>query len=213
MESPFESSRLSYRAIEAEDESLLFTWGSDYTSQMNSFHGLTKPTSKASAKSSREWLDKQLLSVVICLRDDTSTFASATSSEPAKTAAEHAKPTPVGFISLRTDESIFAHHRNAEIGISISAAFQGKGYGTEAIEWILEWGFSLAGLHRIGIGCYEWNDGARRLYGRMGFVPESRTRKAFWYKGAWWDGIGFGMLEDEWKERQARAKEGKVGAE
>ena len=94
------------------------------------------------------------------------------------------------------------------IGVNILAEYQSQGYGTEAIEWVLQWGFEMAGLHRIEIGCFGWNDGARRLYERMGFVTESRQREKLWWKGTWWDLIEMAMLEGEWRgRRDTRLKE------
>ena len=58
------------------------------------------------------------------------------------------------------------------MGIQICREEQGKGYGSEAIKWVLEWGFLAAGLHRVTIGCFSFNEGARRLYERLGFVVE-----------------------------------------
>lgn len=92
------------------------------------------------------------------------------------------------------------HHRFADIGIDILPEYQGKGYGSEAIGWILEWAFMTAGLHRVGIRCFAWNEGARRLYARLGFREEGVVRETLFYQGRWWDDVGFGMLEGEWRE-------------
>lgn len=93
------------------------------------------------------------------------------------------------------------HHRRTEIGINITKPYRGSGYGTEAINWALDWGFRHAGLHRIGIGAFEYNEGACKLYEKMGFKPEGRRRDFFWHDGKWWDLMLFSMLEDEWRER------------
>lgn len=58
-----------------------------------------------------------------------------------------------------------------------------------------------AGLHRMRIGCFSFNEGARRLYEQLGFVLEGRNREAVWKNGAWYDIIDMGMLEGEWRER------------
>lgn len=87
------------------------------------------------------------------------------------------------------------------MGIRIIPEGQGKGYGSEAIKWVLEWGFLVAGLHRVSIGCFAFNEGARRLYERLGFVVEGRTREVAWKNGGWHDCIEMGMLEGEWREK------------
>jgi RimJ/RimL family protein N-acetyltransferase len=87
------------------------------------------------------------------------------------------------------------------MSITICREEQGKGYGTEAIKWALEWAFLAGGLHRVGIGCFSFNEGARRLYERLGFVVEGRAREIVWKNGCWHDVIEMGMLEGEWRER------------
>jgi GNAT superfamily N-acetyltransferase len=91
------------------------------------------------------------------------------------------------------------HHRNAEIGITLLKEHQGKGYGREAINWMLDWGFKHAGLHTIGITTASFNPRAAHLYESMGFVPEGRRRGTIWQNRGWHDLIEFGMTEKEWE--------------
>jgi RimJ/RimL family protein N-acetyltransferase len=103
---------------------------------------------------------------------------------------------PIGYISLK---SSFQQHRNSTMSIQICREEQEKGYGSEAIKWVLEWGFLAAGLRRVGVSCFSFNEGARRLYERLGFVIEGREREAVWKNGGWHDSIAMGMLEGEWR--------------
>ena len=96
------------------------------------------------------------------------------------------------------------HHRSTSIGLNLLPAYQGKGYGSEAIRWALEWAFEEAGMHRVAIQAFEYNEGARRLYERLGFVHEGTLREAFWHRGRWWADYEYGMLEDEWRAKQAQ---------
>ena len=109
---------------------------------------------------------------------------------------------PIGYIALTGLPPHQAHHRRSMIGITIAEPYRGEGYGTEAIEWILEWGFQMAGLHRITIGCNGFNYGAKKLYERVGFVVEGRAREAMWWDGRWWDMWDLGMLVSEWREQR-----------
>ena len=86
------------------------------------------------------------------------------------------------------------------MGLDIHKDYRNVGYGTEAIEWVLDWGFKIAGLHRIAVSCFEWN-GAQRVYQRLGFMLEGRRREALWYYGGWKDLLEFGMLEEEWRRK------------
>ncbi|RGP78343.1 hypothetical protein FLONG3_3479 [Fusarium longipes] len=92
-----------------------------------------------------------------------------------------------------------AHHRNAEIGISLLKEYQGKGYGREAINWILDWGFRHAALHTIGISTASYNPRAVHLYESMGFVHEGIRRGTIWQNRGWHDLVNFGMTEKEWE--------------
>ena len=114
--------------------------------------------------------------------------------------------TPIGEIHLNGSSPRTVHHRRSELGIDILPAYQGQGYGSEAIRWALEWGFKRTGLHKIRILAFEWNEGAWKLYRRLGFVEEGRHREAMWHEGRFWDCIELSMLDREWwaleKERE-----------
>lgn len=201
MNDPFRSKRLLYRAVEDNEEDTAFFHSiqSDVHAYANSNSSLLKPQSAAlSAKFKSYVVDKTLLGVVICLPGATATAttpASAASPQPA---------TPIGCLYLTPPPAGHEHHRNSNISIDITAPYQRQGYGSEAIEWALDWGFRVAGLHRIGIEGYSWNRGAMKLYERLGFVLEGRKRETLWYLGEWHDYLSFSMLEGEWEGRRVR---------
>jgi RimJ/RimL family protein N-acetyltransferase len=125
-----------------------------------------------------------LLGVAICLRDENTDT-----------------PRIIGIMCIGWGgiSATVAHHRNAEIGISILKDYQGKGYGREAINWMLDWGFRHAGLHTIGISTASFNPRATHLYESMGFVHEGIRRGTIWQNRGWHDLINFGMTEKEWE--------------
>lgn len=104
-------------------------------------------------------------------------------------------------MGLTGAEPRFACHRNASMGINIATPYQGQGYGTEAVLWGLEFAFKHANLHRVKIGALGWNEGALRLYQKLGFVVEGTDREAYWYDGGYRDCVWMGMLDREWAER------------
>jgi RimJ/RimL family protein N-acetyltransferase len=67
-------------------------------------------------------------------------------------------------------------------------------------------GIQVWGLHRVGISCFSYNPGAKRLYERLGFVYEGAKRESLWYDGGWHDKFTLSMLEDEWRERLQQEK-------
>jgi RimJ/RimL family protein N-acetyltransferase len=108
---------------------------------------------------------------------------------------------PIGLMVLKASSSPnMTVHRTAEIGIEIIKPYRGQGYGTEAIRWITEWAFREANLHRLEIQALGWNDGALKLYQRLGFKLEGIQRERFWRDGQWWDNSQLAMLEKDWRE-------------
>lgn len=196
----FRSARLSYRAIEdtAEDDDFLTLVQRDPEAFANSSTFLIKPQSKKLVmESNKKWLTEEaLLGVVVCLP------APQSDVKPDDAAYEMkvAEPVPIGLVALTQDPN-HLHHRNAEMAVDIIAAHQGQGYGSEAIAWGLQWAFQIAGLHRVTIECISYNEGAGRLYKKLGFTPEGTDRESVYFNGEFHNILRFGMLEGEWRDR------------
>lgn len=204
---PWRSARLVYTAIEVEDDDFLNSIASDPKSFFNAAPFLVAPQDKTHAVQSREYFGKCLLAVKICL-------PAPVSAEPIATeAAAISKPIPIGTLALAARDPKQAHHRSTSIGINILRAYQGQGYGSEAIKWATRWAFRYGNLHRVEIGAFGWNQGAIRLYKRLGFVPEGCRREHFWYDGKYWDMVELGMLESEWREKFGDEANAVAGAE
>jgi hypothetical protein len=213
MAKPFRSERLIYRALEdtPEDANFVHSIQSDPIAFGNSSFWLMKPQTLKETKEGylKGLAEGCLIGAVMCLPPpDSSTSKAVTTadSEPKDTSKETPlKPIPIGVISLSALRKGWEHHQESYVSIDVAAGYRGKGYGSESIRWILNWGFQIANLHRITIECFSYNDGAVRLYEKLGFTPEGRKRKAVWFDGGWHDIVTFGMLVDEWRENE-RAK-------
>ncbi|KAK1975057.1 putative GNAT family acetyltransferase [Colletotrichum cereale] len=186
MSDSFCSQRLLYRLPEPADEAFFFSTQTDPISLQNSNPSLAKPASKKDAQAFQKAVEEALLGVVICLPADPNDASSL--------------PVPVGTIHLSPLSQKLAHHRFTEMGVQIVKPYQGRGYGSEAINWALEWAFDTAGVHRVGIKALGYNQGAIKLYGKLGFKQEGVSRDMWWHAGSWWDDIQFGMLDWEWRE-------------
>lgn len=188
------------RAVESPDDDDLFLRIQQSPIDFrNSNARVQKPQSRADAsRYQKHVLEQALLGVTICLapRSD------------AVDAAEKEKAGPaVGVIHLSEVTQHMRAHSFSEIGIDILPEYQGKGYGTEAIKWVLEWGFQAAHLHRIVIRAFEYNYGARKLYERLGFKHEGTAREEIWSQGRYWDGYQYALLEQDWRSmHEERAK-------
>jgi hypothetical protein len=200
------SKRLIIRPAESTDEAFLLSL-TDETSDdyQNSTPFVPVPQGSAGAKSFREFLETCLVGCIICLpppnTPESDSTATATDGQPKKPV-----PIPIGTISLMAPNPRLAHHRNTELGVTVATAYQNQGYGSEAVLWALEWAFRHANMHRVGIGAFGYNEGAWKLYERLGFVHEGRKREAMWYDGGYQDMVELSMLKREWQARYGEAK-------
>jgi RimJ/RimL family protein N-acetyltransferase len=102
----------------------------------------------------------------------------------------------IGDIAL---QSIDAYNRNANIRIAIEEPYQGKGYGSEALLLMLDYGFGIVNLHRIELNVFAYNERAAYVYEKLGFKVEGRQRDALYYNHQYHDSILMSILEDEYR--------------
>ena len=103
---------------------------------------------------------------------------------------------PVGLLSMFMVE---ADSGRAFIGAWFVPEAQGKGYGTDAVGRLVEYGFDERRLHRIGAGARADNDASRATLEKLGFVQEGRHREHYYVEGTYVDQITYGLLESEWR--------------
>lgn len=103
---------------------------------------------------------------------------------------------PIGTVGLH---GLDHENGKAEFGISIGEKeLWGRGYGTEALEAICDFGFGALRLERIELHVYEDNARAIRSYERAGFRHEGRLRHAHFAEGRHADVLAMALLRDEW---------------
>lgn len=106
---------------------------------------------------------------------------------------------PIGNCGLHR---IHPKDHTAEIGIVIGEKdYWGKGYGTEATQLLIEYGFKQLNLHRVSSWVIEFNKRSIKLCEKLGFQKEGVLRKAIFKNGQFWDKILFGLLKEEWQKR------------
>lgn len=97
---------------------------------------------------------------------------------------------------------------HASFGISIGEKGEwSKGYGTDALRAICDFGFGELRLERIELDVYEPNARARRSYEKAGFVTEGILRHAHYSDGRFQDVVRMALLRGEW-EAQPRRRTG-----
>lgn len=104
---------------------------------------------------------------------------------------------PVGMVSFHSQS---VPNGRAELGYWIAPPHQGQGYGTDAVETLVEYGFTERRLHRIEARIFAFNERSRALVERVGFVHEGRKRQAQFIDGQYWAVDWFGLLRREWQD-------------
>jgi len=181
----FTSERLLYRAVEnsPEDRAFLRDLVSDSATFAQSTNALLRPQSIEEIDKSNSSGRPGPLNLIFWLK-------------PSPGSADLL--TRVGTVSLDWSQSS-RHHRQGQLGILVATPHQGKGYGTEAIRWVLDWAFGVAGLHAVRLAAFSYNARAVKLYERIGFVKEGVKRESLYYNYQWHDHILFSILDREWQ--------------
>ncbi|KAJ5171343.1 Acyl-CoA N-acyltransferase [Penicillium coprophilum] len=177
----FRSGRLEYHSFNSpEDDDFFHSIQSDPVAFTNSCASLIRPTTRQFTENIKKYIiDNSLLFVVIY-----------------RTGYDER----IGTIFLKSASSDMAHHRCSEFGIDIKKEYQSQGYGAEAINWMLDWAFKNAGLHRVECNVFGWNARAQNIYQRLGFREEGRRRECLFRDDKWWDEVHMGILKKEWQQ-------------
>ena len=102
----------------------------------------------------------------------------------------------IGNVSLRDMDR---ENGSAEMAIVIvDRAFQGRGYGTDALNCIVDFGFGEQRLERIYLHVFDFNHRARRSYEKAGFSVDATLRHARFHHGQPHDVHVMAILRDEW---------------
>jgi len=167
--------------LELEDESLLRRWINDPTVREYMLH--RPPLNAAREKEWIESLGKSPLEYV---------FGVVISQEHRL----------IGTTGLHRLNPV---SRSASLGVCIGdRTFQGRGYGREAIQLLLKFGFEELNLNRISLSVFADNWRAIRTYQKVGFCQEGCARQAFYRNGRYQDEYLFAMLRSEWSENADR---------
>lgn len=98
----------------------------------------------------------------------------------------------IGSVYLRDIDRV---NRSAEFGIYIGEDdARGRGYGREAAEALVRFGFAQLGLHRVFLRAFAYNENALRCYDRAGFSREGVFRDMVRIDGAYYDMVFMACL-------------------
>ena len=108
------------------------------------------------------------------------------------------------IIDLETDELIGTVgleqidyiSKTATLGIFIGEdAYRSKGYGTEAIKILVDYGFNILRLHNINLHVFEFNKPAIRSYEKVGFKECGRRHECYFLNGEYHDQITMEIID------------------
>ena len=106
--------------------------------------------------------------------------------------------TLIGYISLHDIDHL---DRNAFLGIYIGEeAHRSKGYGTEAVRLVLDYGFKTLHLHNVMLSVHADNGAAIACYQKAGFREAGRRREGIFKDGRYLDKLFMDILAREFEE-------------
>ncbi|MEI8131522.1 MAG: GNAT family protein [Leptolinea sp.] len=91
------------------------------------------------------------------------------------------------------------NRRTAEIGMTLSQAFHGQGFGAEAVTELVRYLIDDLEMHRVIANCDPENHAAYHLLEKVGFRREGYFAESLWFKGYWASEYWYGILDREWK--------------
>jgi [ribosomal protein S5]-alanine N-acetyltransferase len=103
----------------------------------------------------------------------------------------------IGLIALDLGK---VKYRTAEVWFKIHKNFWRKGYTTEALTNLLDFGFNKLKLHRIEAGCAVENIASFKVLEKAGMMREGMKRKKLPIRGEWKDNYFYGILEEEFNK-------------
>ena len=110
----------------------------------------------------------------------------------------------IGTVSLERINNI---NRTATLGIFIGdKEYRSKGYGTEAIRLILDYGFNYLNLNNIKLELMSFNERALKCYTKCGFKEYGRRRKCKFINGNYYDNIEMDIIREEFNENYIKNK-------
>ncbi len=101
----------------------------------------------------------------------------------------------IGLIGLNIGKP---NYKAAESWYKINPGQWNKGYATEALLKLIDFGFNELGLHRIEAGCAVENIASVKVLEKVGMKREGLKRKKLPIRGEWKDNYFYAILEEDY---------------
>ncbi|MGB2993259.1 MAG: GNAT family protein [Paenisporosarcina sp.] len=103
------------------------------------------------------------------------------------------------FLGVCAIEEIEWPHRVGWTSIALGPDFQGKGFGKDAMQLVVNYAFNELNLHRLSLTVFSYNQGAITLYESLGFRHEGTYREFLQRDGKRHDMHLYGLLATDVK--------------
>jgi ribosomal-protein-alanine N-acetyltransferase len=103
--------------------------------------------------------------------------------------------TKIGFIA-----HFLARGNLTAIGYALLPNEIRKGYGSEAVQIMVDYLFLSKNIVRIQAETHPQNIASQRVLEKAGFKKEGTIRQSFFSRGVWRDTALFSILREEWKK-------------
>ncbi|WP_293935830.1 GNAT family N-acetyltransferase [Iodobacter sp.] len=107
---------------------------------------------------------------------------------------DKANHTPVGVTGFMAK---WLPYQQAEVGYLLHPSQQGKGYGKESLQAVLQFAFNDCLLHKITATVTEGNIASSKLLENSGFIQEGRIRDNFKLNQQWHNDLIYGLLNSD----------------
>jgi len=91
-------------------------------------------------------------------------------------------------------------YKRGEIWYKIHTNFWNKGYATESLKSMINFGFNSLKLHRIEAGCAVKNIGSINVLEKSGMIKEGRGRQILPLRSGWSDNFEYSILDTDRRE-------------
>lgn len=87
--------------------------------------------------------------------------------------------------------------QRSEVSLYLAPDQQGKGYGTDALQTLTGYAFTILNLHKLTAEIYSFNEASLNLFQKCGFTEEGRLRRHVYRLGQWCDSVMMARWRDE----------------
>jgi RimJ/RimL family protein N-acetyltransferase len=168
-------------------------------------------------------LEGKIANLRVMQKEDVGFLCETVKSQLPKTEAEKRfeNPSPLAILTERTrfviekkdgtKVGIIAHYlvlpsKRMEIGYDLILNERGKGYGTEAVQIIVDHLFLTKDIVRIQAVTNAENIPSQRVLEKAGFKREGTLRRVSHIRQEWGDAYIYSVIREEWKEPKILTK-------